>query len=59
MTKSHDDSKDNPQTEDEELDKLYKMIEIEIRGHETAVMKSYQMYVTMAARELGIRVGRW
>lgn len=41
----------------EELDKLYKMVEVEVRGHDPAVLKSYSWFATTAANELGITVG--
>lgn len=40
-----------------EPDKLYRMIELELRGVDPAVMKSYQMFANMAASELGITLG--
>ncbi|XP_047108784.1 28S ribosomal protein S10, mitochondrial [Schistocerca piceifrons] len=43
--------------QEEELDKLYKILEIEVRGNDPAVLKSYETFATMAARELGITVG--
>ncbi|GAV04174.1 hypothetical protein RvY_14490 [Ramazzottius varieornatus] len=42
----------------DERDKLYKMIELELRGHEEAVLDSYQWFLTRAAEELGIKVSR-
>lgn len=44
-------------TQTEELDKLYKILEIEVRGNDPAVLKSYETFATMAARELGITIG--
>ncbi|XP_067013337.1 small ribosomal subunit protein uS10m isoform X1 [Anabrus simplex] len=40
-----------------ELDKLYRLLEVEVRGNDPAVLKSYSWFATTAARELGIRVG--
>ncbi|XP_069685611.1 small ribosomal subunit protein uS10m [Periplaneta americana] len=40
-----------------DLDKLYRMVEVEIRGNDPAVLKSYSWFTTTAARELGITVG--
>lgn len=41
-------------------DKLYKTVELEMRGAEPAVLKSYQTFILMAARHLDITVGhRW
>nr|XP_003699227.1 PREDICTED: 28S ribosomal protein S10, mitochondrial-like isoform X1 [Megachile rotundata] len=37
-------------------DKLYKKIEIEVRGHDPAVLKSYVTFTTMAARHLELDV---
>ncbi|XP_014468640.1 PREDICTED: 28S ribosomal protein S10, mitochondrial [Dinoponera quadriceps] len=39
-------------------DKLYKKIEIEVRGNEPAVLKSYGMFAVMAANHLKIHVAR-
>ncbi|CAK9795819.1 28S ribosomal protein S10, mitochondrial [Anthophora quadrimaculata] len=41
-----------------EPDKLYKKIEIEIRGHDKAVLKSYGEFAVMAAQHLDIDVYR-
>lgn len=43
----------------EELDKLYKTVELEMRAYEPAVLKSYSWFATTAAKELGIKVGDW
>ncbi|CAG2054919.1 unnamed protein product, partial [Timema podura] len=40
-----------------ELDQLYKLVELEVKGHDTAVLKSYEWFAKTAARELGITVG--
>lgn len=37
-------------------DKLYKRIELELRAHEPAVLKSYSWFASTAAQELGILV---
>lgn len=47
-----------PLENEPEPDKLYKKLELEIRGHDTAVMKSYVWYLTKAASHLGIEVGK-
>ncbi|ESO12040.1 hypothetical protein HELRODRAFT_135844, partial [Helobdella robusta] len=39
-----------------ESDVLYKTITIELKGHELAVMKSYEQFLTMAANELDISI---
>lgn len=44
--------------EEPESDKLYKRIELEIRGHDPAVMKSYVHFATTAAEHLNIEVGK-
>ncbi|CAK9829879.1 28S ribosomal protein S10, mitochondrial [Anthophora retusa] len=41
-----------------EPDKLYKKVEIEVRGHDKAVLKSYGEFVVMAANHLDINVYR-
>jgi small subunit ribosomal protein S10 len=42
-----------------EKDKLYSRLEIELKGIEPEVMKSYGWYATRAAEHLGITVGKW
>lgn len=39
-------------------DKLYKKLEIEVRGNDPAVLKSYGQFALMAAKHLDIEVGR-
>ena len=39
-----------------ELETLYKQIELRCKGHDDAVLDSYQTFVVMAANELGIQV---
>ena len=41
-----------------EEDTLYKNIEVEIKGHDTAVMNSYETFLKMAAGELGVNISR-
>lgn len=48
---------ENVSTEEED-DKLYKKLEIELRGHDPMVMKSYVKFATTAAEHLGIEVGK-
>ncbi|KDR16763.1 28S ribosomal protein S10, mitochondrial [Zootermopsis nevadensis] len=43
--------------QNEDLDKLYRMVEVEVRGNDPAVLKSYSWFTTTAAMELGITVG--
>jgi hypothetical protein len=40
-------------------DRLYKSIEIELRGVDPAVLKSYTTFATSAAEHLGIELGKW
>lgn len=40
-------------------DKLYSRLEVEVRGIDPAVLKSYAWFATTAANHLGIEVGRW
>merc|ERR1711962_342325 len=40
----------------EELDTLYKTVELKVKGHDDAVLDSYAMFVSMAAKELGVTV---
>ncbi|XP_055328134.1 28S ribosomal protein S10, mitochondrial-like [Paramacrobiotus metropolitanus] len=46
------------QQESQEDDKLFRMIEMELKGHEDAVLTSYQWFLCQAAKELGIPVTR-
>lgn len=46
-------------TNETENDKLYKRLEIELRGHDPMVMKSYVKFATTAANHLEIDVGKW
>nr|CAG4645897.1 EOG090X0GP9 [Lynceus sp. MCZ IZ 141354] len=43
---------------DEELDSLFKSIEIEVRCGEPAIIKSYEWFALTAAKHLGITVGK-
>lgn len=40
-------------------DKLYSKLEIELRGIDPAVLKSYSWFATTAADHLGINIGQW
>uniref|UniRef100_A0A1B6DFF4 Small ribosomal subunit protein uS10m n=1 Tax=Clastoptera arizonana TaxID=38151 RepID=A0A1B6DFF4_9HEMI len=44
--------------EEESLDKLFKIIEIEVKGNDPAVLKSYTWFAITAANHLGIEVGK-
>lgn len=48
---------ENSPKETNELDKLYKTVEVEMKAYEPAVLKSYSWFATTAAKELGIKVG--
>lgn len=41
----------------EEKDKLYKKLELELKGNEKMVMKSYAKFTIMVAEHLDIKVG--
>lgn len=45
--------------ESKELDKLYSRLELELRGSDAAVMKSYSTFVLASASHLGIKTGKW
>ena len=45
-------------TDEQEADKLYKRLELEIRGHDPMVMRSYVKFATTAAEHLNIEVGK-
>lgn len=38
-------------------DVLYRMVQVEIRAHDSEVINSYQKFCTQAAKELDITVG--
>jgi len=38
------------------LDKLYRQVEIEVRGHDNAVLSSYTKFAVTAAQHLDIKV---
>lgn len=40
-------------------DTLYSKLEIELRAHDAAVLKSYTMFANLAAENFGIEVGKW
>jgi small subunit ribosomal protein S10 len=44
------------QSEGNEPDKLYKTIDVEVKGHDAAIINSYEKFVSMAARELGVTI---
>ncbi|XP_053978670.1 28S ribosomal protein S10, mitochondrial [Hylaeus volcanicus] len=48
----------SPAQQQPAADKLYKKIEIEVRGNDAAVLKSYGQFAVMAAEHLSITVGR-
>lgn len=47
-----------PAQADDEVEKLYSRLEIELRGSDPAVMRSYQKFAVTSAEHLGIEVGR-
>lgn len=42
-----------------EDDKLYKRLELELRGVDPAVLNSFSTFAATAAKHLNIEVGRW
>lgn len=44
--------------QEEEEDKLYKWIELKVKGHDDAVLESYRIFVTSTAKELNIEVDK-
>lgn len=58
MEASSDAKPDNTSVAEED-DKLYKRLELELRGHDPAVIKSYVKFATTAAEHLRIDVGKW
>lgn len=51
-------SETNRPTEAED-DKLYKRLELELRGVDPAVLNSFTTFAATAARHLNIEIGRW
>lgn len=48
---------ENAATEEED-DKLYKRLEIELRGHDKMVLKSFVKFATASAQHLNIELGK-
>ena len=48
-----------PESLGAEKDKLYSRLEIELKGIDPEVMKSYAWFATRAAEHLGIPIGKW
>ncbi len=42
----------------DESDDLYKIIEVEVKGHDMRVLNSYEKFVAMTAAELDINVAK-
>lgn len=47
------------ESKEPEKDKLYSRLEIELKGIEPEVMKSYAWFSQRAAEHLGITIGEW
>ncbi|MBN3282281.1 RT10 protein, partial [Polyodon spathula] len=45
-------------TETEEPDCLYKNVSVLVKGHDKAVLDSYQYFATLSAQELGINIDK-
>ncbi|KAK4887235.1 hypothetical protein RN001_003506 [Aquatica leii] len=43
----------------EELDKLYKIVEVELRGNEPAVLRSFAKFATTAGQHLDVQCKSW
>ena len=55
----NDNTENKNITNTEDLDKLYKLVELEIRGNEPAVLKSFVKFATTAAKHLDIEAKSW
>lgn len=42
----------------EEPDTLFQKVSVLVKGHDKAVLDSYEFFATMAAQELGIALGK-
>ncbi|KAG1662814.1 putative 28S ribosomal protein S10, mitochondrial [Nymphon striatum] len=50
-------AEDNSNTQaSSEPDKLYRAVHVEVRGHESEVLRSYQIFVTTVASKLGLNL---
>ncbi|MGH0173035.1 UNVERIFIED_CONTAM: hypothetical protein FKN15_064440 [Acipenser sinensis] len=61
LVTDHVNRKENPSiqiTETEEPDSLYKNVAVLVKGHDKAVLDSYQYFATLAAQELGINIDK-
>lgn len=47
-----------PNSDSAEPDKLYSKLEIELKGNDPAVLKSYSFFANTAAAHLGIEAGK-
>ena len=45
-------------TETKEPDVLFQKVSVLVKGHEKAVLDSYEFFVSLAAKELGITLGK-
>lgn len=45
-------------TETDEPDTLFQSISVLVKGHDWAVLDSYEFFATLAAKELGITVSK-
>ncbi|KAF2902244.1 hypothetical protein ILUMI_03942 [Ignelater luminosus] len=45
--------------QDEELDKLYKIVELELRGNDPAVLRSFAKFATTAGQHLDVEAKSW
>lgn len=60
MQINSNDKDENPNALAEpEDDKLFKRLDIELRGHDHQVLKSYTRFATAAAQHLNIPIGKW
>ncbi|KAM9778998.1 small ribosomal subunit protein uS10m [Syngnathus typhle] len=48
----------SPITVTEEPDTLFKKVTVLVKGHDRAVLDSYEYFATMAAKELGVTIGK-
>lgn len=44
-------------TQNQVKDTLYRLVQLELRGHDSQVLTSYQQFVNLTAKELDITIG--
>ncbi|EFA02227.2 small ribosomal subunit protein uS10m [Tribolium castaneum] len=56
---SHRQYSNLPKVEENETDKLFKIMELELKGHDPAVLKSFVKFATTAGNHLDVQSKSW